>query len=105
MTFGNLCSFNIIGTESSQLTVYQEQALMESFQAKRYLKKDQRDQLAKALNITESRIKKWYENRRSACRKRGLLAKGAENSTKYLLLIILLRVMHCYSQDTILYSV
>ena len=74
--------------------MYQEKVLMESFQAKHYLENEEIHQLAKSLNISKTRINKWYSNRRYTSKTKGLLAEGVEHSTKYLLLIKLFRVMY-----------
>ena len=70
---------------TKHLTKDQEQTLIKIFQAKPYLEREERHQLARLLNITESRISRWYGKRRQLTKQAGLLnkAKGEKHSTKY----------------------
>ena len=47
------------------------------FETKPYLKKGDKQHLAKLLNVSEARISNWFHNRRKKERKEGLLCEGA----------------------------
>ena len=59
--------------------------LKKKFQAKPYLKKKERLEHARSPNLTEMRISKWYDYRRSLTKHAGLLnkPKGEEYSIKH----------------------
>ena len=58
------------------MTPYQIKVLMKEFNASPFLKKEQQNQLARLLNVSEKRIAAWYARRRFAKRQEALLAKG-----------------------------
>ena len=64
------------------MTKYQTQILMERFQSKPYLEKDEKQQLAKLLNTSAEKIQRWFINVRVAKRQAGLLGKCEECSSK-----------------------
>ena len=49
---------------------------MERFQANPYVRKEEKCELAKSLNITKEKIKVWFEYRRSKAKTKSLLSKG-----------------------------
>ena len=49
---------------------------MKMFQAKPFLDKEDIHQLTLSLNITERRVRKWFEKKRSEERRKGSLHKG-----------------------------
>ena len=63
--------------------------LKKIFQAKPYLKKKGRLELARSLNLTERRVSKWYYKRRSLTKHAGLLnkPKGEEYSIKHAVIV------------------
>ena len=66
------------------MTAYQKQSLRKSFQAKPYMEKDEKHQLAKSFNISEKKIVKWYEKRRYQIRQKRLpIEFGEECSSRY----------------------
>ena len=72
-------------TLRKQLTTDQEQTLIKSFKAKPYLKRKEKEQLARSLNITEEKITRWYIRRRHLRKRAGLLntPKSEKYSTIY----------------------
>ena len=60
------------------LTPYQTQTLTKILQNKPYLKKEEKQQLANLLNISEETINRWFVGGRAQRRQAGLLAKGEE---------------------------
>ena len=59
-----------------RLTEYQLQILMERFQVHPYVKEEEQHHLAKSLNISEKKIRKWFSNRRNKEKTKGMLSKG-----------------------------
>ena len=62
------------------MTTYQNQMLKLRFQAKPYLDKHERDQLATSLNVSKKKMNQWYLKRRY---EEGIRLKGEECSMKY----------------------
>ena len=58
------------------MTAKQTQILMKRFEEKPQLKKEEKYQLAKLLNVSEKRITAWFWNMRCKRRRQGLLAEG-----------------------------
>ena len=58
------------------MTAKQTQILMKRFEEKPQLKKEEKYQLAKLLNVSEKRITVWFWNMRFKRRRQGLLAEG-----------------------------
>ena len=76
------------------MNTYQRLILEKSFHSKLYPTNTEIHQLARSLNLSEVRIKKWYEKERYKKKQAGLLHKGEEclihiKSTK-----LLLRIQH-----------
>ena len=65
----------ILGQTKKQLTPYQKETLLKSYQAKPYLKREERDQLVNLLNVSSAKIKIWFYHKRTAEREKGLLCK------------------------------
>ena len=61
------------------MTAYQVQTLNKSFQAKPYVEKNERHQLARSLNVSEKRIIKWYERQRYLMKQKGLPLVSGED--------------------------
>ena len=61
------------------MTAYQKQTLKKSFLAKPYMEKNERHQLARSLNVSEKRIKRWYDKRRYWNKKKGLPVELGED--------------------------
>ena len=58
------------------MTKHQKQILMKSFLENPYLKKEETYRLTQSLNISERRIKDWFDNQRRAKRRNGSLHMG-----------------------------
>ena len=82
-------SSNVIGAKNN-LNFYQKLKLMESYEDKLYPESYEIHQLAKSLNLSETRIRTWYTLKRYKCRKAGLLTKGMEGLTNNSSVIVLL---------------
>ena len=54
---------------NKHFTKIQKDKLSESFKAKKYLTKYEREQLAREVGTTEDRVRIWYQNRRKKWRK------------------------------------
>ena len=58
------------------MTTHQKRTLMKVFQAKPHLQKEEIYQLAQSLNISEERIKNWFQNKRTARNRKDPLHVG-----------------------------
>ena len=58
------------------MTSNQTKVLMEKFKTNSCLKKEERHQLARALNLSTERIAEWYRHRRFIQRQKELWVKG-----------------------------
>ena len=65
------------------MTYKQRNVLLNYFNAKPYLERKEKHQLAKSLNISEKRISVWFCNQRQITRKDGLLCEGEQPSVKH----------------------
>ena len=63
-----------------QLTPNQTKVLLEAFQVKPYLKRQEVHQLAKSVNISCKRLMKWFLDRRYNTQNKGFLCEGEESS-------------------------
>ena len=66
----------MLGRTSKPMTTHQKRILMKEFQAKPRLQKEELNQLSQSLNISEPRIKNWFQNMRAAERRKGSLHMG-----------------------------
>ena len=66
----------ILGFKRKTLTKGQKRILMEQFQAKRYLSKQESRKLAMLLNMKESTIANWYRMMRRKKAAEGMLSLG-----------------------------
>ena len=58
-----------------RLTCYQRETLVKRFEDKPYLEQEEKPQLARSLNISETKLAQWFLNKRKIARKKGLLCK------------------------------
>ena len=61
--------------KQKRLTRYQRETVLKRFQANPYLKPGEKTQLARSLNISETKLEQWFSNKRKMKRKKGLLCK------------------------------
>ena len=66
----------ILAKKQKGMTPYQTKILMKEFNASHFLTKEQQNQLARSLNVSEKRIAGWFARRRFNKRQEGLLAKS-----------------------------
>ena len=65
-----------LGKPRKYMTPYQTQILLWRYETNPYIKKEEKHQLAHLLNISEERIKDWFEERRKRQRKSGIFRDG-----------------------------
>ena len=77
---------SILEKKMKNFTPYQTEMLVKRFQAKPYLTKGEKYQLARSLNVSHSKIEHWFVSRRYRKRKQGLLGeyKYSVSSVKYI---------------------
>ena len=68
--------------KGKNFTPWQKQILEMKFQATHYLKGDERDQLARSLNVSNKRIKNWLKERRRRNKIQRFLCKYVSNIRK-----------------------
>ena len=68
----------------TKLTSNQTEALMKTFQAKPYLEREEKHQLAKSVNMSERSIAYWFANQRAKSKNDGLLCKSEIYFVKYM---------------------
>ena len=71
---------NFIAERRKPLTSNERNALMKSFQANPYPELEEKHQLAKSLNISETWISQWFSMERSKKRKGRLLCEGQDRA-------------------------
>ena len=82
--FFNKDASNIIGIpKKGSMSGYQAQVLMKHFQAKPYMKRGEKRQLARLFNTSERRIANWFGNMRRQKRKERLKSKGEYSTVMY----------------------
>ena len=64
----------ILGFKRKSLTEAQKKILMEQFEAKKYLTKEEKSKLAMLLNMKESTITNWYWHMREKKAAKGMLS-------------------------------
>ena len=80
------------------MTAYQKQTLWKTFRAKPDPERDEKHQLAKSLNVSEKRIRQWFENRRYVFRQKGFPVEfGEEFSIKYSINVNILKNTVCFN--------
>ena len=73
----------IIDNVRETFTKHQTEILISRFKSKPYLRKGEKDQLARQLNVSEKRIETWYHNRRSKGREGDISKTRSETSFVY----------------------
>ena len=68
-----------LGKKRKVVTPYQKQVLVKRFQAKPYLERGEKHQLAESLNMSDESIVSWFDVRRRSTKRKRLLRKYMSN--------------------------